>query len=36
MKTNKERILELKTNGYKISFENVFNLAFENYKKIAV
>jgi len=36
MKTNKERIQEIKNNGYNISFENVFNIAFENYKKIAL
>ena len=36
MKSNKDRIQELKTNGYQLSFEAVFNLAFENYKKIVV
>lgn len=36
MKSNIERIQELKNNGYTLSFETVFNLAFENYKKIAV
>lgn len=36
MESNKDRIQELKTNGYTISFEAVFNLAFENYKKIVV
>ncbi|MEL1241058.1 hypothetical protein [Flavobacterium flavipallidum] len=36
MKTDRERIQELKSNGYKITFESVFNLAFENYKKIAI
>ncbi|MFA9191588.1 hypothetical protein AAGV28_09435 [Flavobacterium sp. FZUC8N2.13] len=36
MKSNKDRIQELKTNGYSLNFETVFNLAFENYKKIAV
>lgn len=36
MKSNKDRIQELKTNGYSLNFETVFNLAFENYKKIAL
>lgn len=36
MKSNKDRIQDLKTNGYALQFETVFNLAFENYKKIAV
>lgn len=36
MKSNRERIQDLKTNGYTLNFENVFNLAFENYKKIVV
>ena len=36
MKTTQEKIEELKSNGYQIDFGNVFNLAFENYKKIAL
>lgn len=36
MKSNNDRIQELKTNGYSLKFETVFNLAFENYKKIAL
>lgn len=36
MKSNKDRIQELKTNGYSLDFETVFNLAFENYKKIVL
>lgn len=36
MKSNKDRIQELKTNGYSLEFETVFNLAFENYKKIVL
>lgn len=36
MKSNREQIQELKSNGYSLNFETVFNLAFENYKKIVV
>lgn len=36
MRTTKEKIEEIKNNGYQLDFANVFNLAFENYKKIAV
>jgi MFS family permease len=36
MKTTKEKIEEIKTNGYQLDFGNVFNHAFENYKKIAL
>ena len=36
MKSNRDRIQDLKNNGYSLKFETVFNLAFENYKKIAV
>lgn len=36
MKTTKEKIEEIQTNGYQIDFGNVFNHAFENYKKIAL
>jgi hypothetical protein len=36
MKSNKNRIQDLKNNGYPLEFETVFNLAFENYKKIAL
>lgn len=36
MENKKDRIEEIKRNGYRLDFSNVFNLAFENYKKIAV
>lgn len=36
LKTTQEKIEEIKTNGYQIDFGNVFNHAFENYKKIAL
>ena len=36
MKTINEKIANLKTNGYELQFETVFNKALENYKKIAV
>lgn len=36
MKTTKEKIEEIKNNGYQIDFGNVFNHAFDNYKKIAL
>jgi uncharacterized membrane protein len=36
MQTTNKKIEQLKTNGYELQFENVFNKAFENYKKIAV
>ncbi|MFV8328300.1 hypothetical protein [Flavobacterium sp. ZS1P14] len=36
MKTTKEKIEEIKRNGYQLDFGNVFNHAFENYKKIAL
>lgn len=36
MKTTQEKIEEIQTNGYQIDFGNVFNHAFENYKKIAL
>lgn len=35
-KTTHDRIEEIKKNGYTLNFETVFNLAFENYKKIAL
>ncbi|WP_338648225.1 hypothetical protein V5J73_05730 [Flavobacterium sp. KS-LB2] len=35
-KTVQNRIEEIKKNGYTLDFGNVFNLAFENYKKIAL
>lgn len=35
-KTKKNRIEELKTNGYQLDFGTVFESAFENYKKIAL
>lgn len=35
-KTTQNRIEEIKKNGYTLNFENVFNHAFENYKKIAL
>lgn len=36
MRTTKEKIEEIKNNGYQLDFANVFNMAFENYKKIAI
>lgn len=36
IKTAQDRILEIRKNGYTLEFENVFNHAFENYKKIAL
>lgn len=36
MNEKKNKIDALKANGYQLEFENVFNLAFENYKKIAL
>jgi hypothetical protein len=36
METIAQKITRLKTNGYELSFEEVFNKAFENYKKIAI
>jgi hypothetical protein len=36
MKTTKEKIEEIKVNGYQLDFGDVFNHAFENYKKIAL
>ncbi|MES2577290.1 MAG: hypothetical protein V4589_06735 [Bacteroidota bacterium] len=36
IKTTQDRIEEIKKNGYTLDFGNVFNHAFENYKKIAV
>lgn len=36
MKTTLERIEEIKTNGYQLDFGNVFEHAFQNYKKIAL
>ncbi|WP_235890157.1 DUF2189 domain-containing protein [Flavobacterium gawalongense] len=36
IKTTKEKIEEIKNNGYQLDFGNVFNHAFENYKKIAL
>lgn len=35
-KTTQEKIEEIKNNGYQLDFGNVFNHAFENYKKIAL
>jgi hypothetical protein len=35
-KTQKDRIEELKNNGYQLDFGTVFENAFENYKKIAI
>lgn len=35
-KTTQNRIEEIKQNGYNLDFGNVFNHAFENYKKIAL
>ncbi|MFV8366224.1 hypothetical protein [Flavobacterium sp. XS1P27] len=36
IKTTQDRIDEIKKNGYTLDFGNVFNHAFENYKKIAL
>lgn len=36
MNLQKNRIEEIKATGYKLDFANVFNHAFENYKKIAL
>jgi hypothetical protein len=36
MNLQRNRIEEVKANGYQLDFANVFNLAFENYKKIAL
>jgi hypothetical protein len=36
MNEKKNKIEALKTNGYNLDFEAVFNLTFENYKKIAL
>jgi hypothetical protein len=36
MKTTLEKIEAIKKNGYQLDFANVFNHAFENYKKIAL
>ncbi|QKJ63479.1 hypothetical protein [Flavobacterium sp. M31R6] len=36
MNQTKERLNDIEKNGYQIDFANVFNHAFENYKKIAV
>lgn len=36
IKTTQGRIEEIKKNGYTLDFGNVFNHAFENYKKIAL
>lgn len=35
-KHKKHKIENLKANGYQLEFEDVFNLTFENYKKIAL
>ena len=36
MKTTKQRIEEIKREGYDLDFTTVFGNAFENYKKIAL
>lgn len=36
MESTKKRIEEIKNNGYELDFSDVFNHAFENYKKIAL
>ncbi|MBP4139953.1 hypothetical protein [Flavobacterium geliluteum] len=36
MKSTLDQIEDIKTNGYSLDFSNVFNHAFENYKKIAL
>ena len=36
MNQTQERLHDIEKNGYQIDFANVFNHAFENYKKIAL
>ena len=36
MKSTLDQIEDIKKDGYSIDFSNVFNFAFENYKKIAL
>lgn len=36
MKSIPDQIQDIKNHGYALDFSNVFNLAFENYKKIAI
>ena len=36
MKSTQQKIEEIKNNGYSFNFENTFELALDNYKKIAV
>tara|TARA_R110000868_G_scaffold346292_1_gene607345 strand:+ start:8766 stop:9530 length:765 start_codon:yes stop_codon:yes gene_type:complete len=36
MYSKKDRIEEIKKNGFELSFQSVFNLAFKNYKKIVI
>ena len=36
MKSTQEKIERIKTDGYDLNFGNVFEHAFENYKKIAL
>jgi hypothetical protein len=36
MKNTKQRLREIKENGYELNFNDVFNESFENYKKIAM
>jgi hypothetical protein len=36
MESTKKRIEEIRNNGYELDFSDVFNHAFENYKKIAL
>ena len=36
MISTKEKIEEIKNNGYQLDFGNVLDFAFNNYKKIAV
>jgi hypothetical protein len=36
IRTTQDRIEEIKKNGYTLDFGNIFNHAFENYKKIAL
>jgi hypothetical protein len=36
METVNQKITQLRTNGFELKFEDVFNKAFENYKKIAL
>ena len=36
MISTKQRLQEIRENGYELNFNDVFNESFENYKKIAM